>query len=310
MPQLIGEPAGRITPLDELVNAFEFEATAKRKLDSLIWPMVSGASRKPFERITLRPRVMVNTTKLDLTLDLFGPMLAPILVGPVSQQKRFHPDGELAMAKGAAAARAVMVISDRSSQPIEQIAPLCTAGFWYQIYAEADVTRAKRAVSLGAKAVCLTLSAGGLDWAAVDRIRQAVGAPLLLKGIMSAEESQAAVQKGVQGIVVSNYVDGPSNGLAWPMEVLPGIADAVAGKIPVLIDGGFQRGADMLKALALGARAVLIARPAVWGLAGYGADGVQRITEMLQTELARDMAMCGKPNLKVVDQTTVRVQRW
>jgi isopentenyl diphosphate isomerase/L-lactate dehydrogenase-like FMN-dependent dehydrogenase len=306
----MGEPPGRITPLDELVSAFEFEATAKRRLDSATYGQVEGAPRKPFERITLRPRVMIDTTKLDLTLDLFGPMLAPILIGPVSQQKRFHPEGELAMASGAAAAKAVMVISDRAGQPLEQIAPLCTAGFWYQIYAEADLARAKQAVSLGAKAVCLTLGAGGIGWAGVDRIRQGVGAPLLLKGIMSVEEARTALQKGVRGLVVSNYTDGPSNGLASPMDVLPGIADAVAGKIPVLIDGGFERGADMLKALALGARAVLIARPAIWGLAGYGAEGVRRITEMLQTELARDMAMCGKPALKFIDKTTVRVHRF
>jgi 4-hydroxymandelate oxidase len=258
---------------------------------------------------------MVNTTKLDLTLDLFGlQMFAPILIGPVALQKRFHPEGELAMAKGAAAARAVMVISDRSSQPLDQVAPLCTAGFWYQIYAEPDMTaatgRAKAAVAAGAKAVCLTVSSSGLDWGGVDRVRQALNAPLILKGVMSAEEAHACVQRGMHGIVVSNYVDGPSSGLASPIEVLPGIAGAVGGKVPVLMDGGMVRGADMLKALALGARAILIARPALWGLAGYGADGVQRLTELLQTELARDMAMTGKPNLKVIDRSAVQVHRW
>ena len=315
MPQLTGEPPGRIAPLDELVSAFEFEAMAKRKLDSLTYALVQGASRKPFERITLRPRMMVNTTKLDLTLDLFGQQLfAPILIGPVSQQKRFHPEAELAMARGSAAAKAMMVISDRASQPLDQIAALCKAGFWYQIHADADMTaptaHAKQAVLAGAKAICLTLSSGGLDWAAIDRLRQALTVPLVLKGIMNAEEAQTAVQRGVQGIIVSSYVDGPSAGLANPIEVLPAIADAVAGKAAVLIDGGFQRGADVLKALALGARAVLIARPPVWALAAYGAEGVQRITEMLQTELARDMAMCGKANLKVIDRTAVALHRW
>jgi 4-hydroxymandelate oxidase len=315
MPQLTGEPPGRIAPLDELVNALEFEAMAQRKLDSLTYALVASGTRKSFERITLRPRMMINTTKLDLTLDLFGQqMFAPILIGPVSQQKRFHPEGELAMARGAAAAKALTVLPDRASQPIDQIAPLCKAGFWYQIYSAPDMSaataRAKSAVAAGAKAVCLTLSSGGLDWNAIDKLRQAFSVPLVLKGIMSAEEAQACVQKGVQGIVVSSYVEGPSAGLASAIEVLPGIADAVAGKIPVLIDGGFVRGADMLKALALGARAVLIARPALWGLAAYGADGVQKITELLQTELARDMAMTGKPTLKSIDRTTVKINRW
>jgi isopentenyl diphosphate isomerase/L-lactate dehydrogenase-like FMN-dependent dehydrogenase len=315
MAQMTGEPAGRIAPVEELVNAPEFEAMAQRKLDSLTYALVESGGRKALDRITLRPRVMVNTTRLDLTQDLFGlQMFAPILIGPVAQQKRFHPEGELAMAKGAAAAKAVMVISDRASQPLDQVAGLCTAGFWYQIYAGADMAaatdRAKAAVTAGAKAVCLTLSSSGLDWAGVERVRQSLKAPLVLKGVMSAEEAQACVQNGVQGIVVSNYVDGRSSGLASPIEVLPGIADAVGGKIPVLMDGGLVRGSDMLKALALGARAVIIARPALWGLAGYGADGVQRVTELLQTELARDMAMTGKPNLKVIDRSTVQVHRW
>jgi 4-hydroxymandelate oxidase len=315
MPQLIGEPPGRIAPFQELVNSSEFEAMAQRKLDSLTYALVASGSRRAIERITLRPRVMINTTKLDLTLDLFGQqMFAPILIGPVAQQKRFHPEGELAMARGASDAKAAMVISDRSSQPPDQVASVCKAGFWYQVYAESDMgpaaSRAKQAVAAGAKAVCLTLSTAGLDWPAIDSFRKSLNAPLVLKGIMSPDEAQQCCQKGVQGIIVSNYVDGPSAGLASPIEVLPGISDAVAGKIPILIDGGFIRGADMLKALALGARAVLIARPAVWGLAAYGSDGVQRITEMLQSELARDMAMTGKPTLKSIDRTTVKIHRW
>ena len=318
MPQLTGEPPGRIAPPDELVNALEFEAVAQRRLDGLTFASIASAgtgSRKHFERITLRPRVMVNTTKLDLTLDLFGQqMFAPILIGPVSEQKRFHPEAELALARGAASAKALAVISDRASQPFDKIAPLCQAGFWYQIYAEPDMTaataRARTAVAAGAKAVCLTLAGSGPDWSAIENLRKTLTVPLVLKGIMSTEEARTCVQKGVPGIVVSSYVDGPSAGLASAIEVLPGIADAVAGKIPVLIDGGFLRGADMLKALALGARAVLIARPAVWGLAAYGADGVRKITELLQTELARDMAMTGKPNLKSIDRTTVKINRW
>jgi isopentenyl diphosphate isomerase/L-lactate dehydrogenase-like FMN-dependent dehydrogenase len=92
-----------------------------------------------------------------------------------------------------------------------------------------------------------------------------------------------------------------------PIEVLPAIAEAVAGKAPILIDGSFRRGADILKALALGARAVMLGRPPLWALAAYGAAGVQTMLEMLQTELARDMAMCGRPNLKSLDPSLVKV---
>ena len=94
------------------------------------------------------------------------------------------------------------------------------------------------------------------------------------------------------------------------METLPAIADAVGGKAPILIDGGFRRGSDVLKALALGARAAVIGRPALWGLAAYGAIGVQTVTEMLQTELARDMTMCGTVNLQAISRNVVKIHRW
>ena len=101
-PQLTGEPPGRIPPPNELVNTCEFEAIAKRKLDSLTFAEIAGSERAAFDRITRRPRLMVDTTHLDLTSTLFGQqMFTPILAGPVSRLKRFHPEGvELAMARG------------------------------------------------------------------------------------------------------------------------------------------------------------------------------------------------------------------
>ena len=150
----------------------------------------------------------------------------------------------------------------------------------------------------------------GWDWSAIDRFRQGLNVPLLLKGIMSPEEARVAAERGVQGIVISSYAGASGNALAAPIAMLPAIADAVGGKIPILIDGSFRRGSDILMAIALGARAVLVGRPVLWGLAAYGADGVQRVIEMLQTETARDMAMCGRPNLQAVDRTVVKIHRW
>jgi 4-hydroxymandelate oxidase len=317
--QLMGEPPGRITPLDELVNVPEFELMAKRKLDSVDFAQIEGGDRQAFERITFRPRMMVNTTKLDLSTELFGPMFAPILIGPVSQLKRFHPEGDQAMARGASAAKAAMVVADHSSVPVEQIAKESKAGLWYQVYPEADIdavrTRALKAIGAGCKAVCVTMGVpaqpeASWDWAALDRFRQGLTVPLLLKGIMTPEEAQTAVQRGVQGIVVSNYVGAANNAMVAGMEVLPAVADAVAGKVPLLIDGGFRRGTDVLMALSLGARAVLVSRPAVWGLSAYGAEGAQKVVEMLQTELGRAMAMNGRVNIKAVDRTVVKIHRW
>jgi 4-hydroxymandelate oxidase len=314
--QLIGEPAGRIAPVGELIHPLEVEAMAQRRLDSVTFAEIAGSDRRAFDRITFRPRMMVNTMKLDLTADLFGQsMFAPIVVGPVAQQKRFHPEGELAMVRGATAAKALVVLSSQSSLPVEQIVAESKSPFWLQVYPEADMSavrlRVQEAVKAGCKAVCLTVGdpAHTTGWSEIDSLRKGLNVPFLLKGIMSPEEASTAVQRGVQGIVVSNYRGRAASGLAAPIEVLPSISDAVGGKIPILIDGSFRRGGDVLKALALGAKAVLLGRPPLWGLAAYGSPGVQHILELLQRELARDMAMCGRVTIGQVDRTLVRIHR-
>ena len=97
--------------------------------------------------------------------------------------------------------------------------------------------------------------------------------------------------------------------MASPIEALPAVADAVAGKAAILMDGSVRRGSDVLKALSLGAQAVLLARPAIWGLAAYGAAGIQNVVELLQTEFARDMVMCGRVDIKSIDRSVVRIHR-
>ena len=329
--QLAGEPPGRVAPLAELVNVFEILEMARRKLPEHIYNTISGTNRAVLERMTFRPRLMVNVTKLDLSLELLGSALfAPILIGPIWRQDAFHPEGELATARGAAASKTLMVVSSRSSKPLPQIVEAAgQSPLWYQAYLESDplatAKACQQAVKLGCKAVCVTVGVpyqadasspklqpvGSLNntWETIDRIKQSVPAPLLLKGVLSAEEAAAAASKGVQGIVVSNHGGLYTSGFADSMEMLPAIAKAVNRKIPILIDGSFRRGTDILKALALGARAVLVARPPVWGLAAYGAEGVQAVMEMLQTELARSMAMCGKPDLGSIDASLVRIHR-
>ena len=120
--KLAGEPPGRIPPVQELINAEEFEVVAGRKLDSLTFAEIAGSDRAAFDRITFRPRLMIDSRQMDLSTALLGETLfTPILIGPLSMQKRFHPEGELAMARGASAASALMVVADRSSYPIDQI---------------------------------------------------------------------------------------------------------------------------------------------------------------------------------------------
>jgi isopentenyl diphosphate isomerase/L-lactate dehydrogenase-like FMN-dependent dehydrogenase len=236
---------------------------------------------------------MVNTLGLDLSLNLLGQRLfAPILVGPTEQQGRFHPEAEQATMKGADAAKTVVVLS---ANPTKQI-----AADWLQI----DPTQ--QAIPASAKVLIVTAP---FDWTNFDRLRKATRLPLLIKGIMSPKDAQQAQQHGANGIIISNYRTPTTTGLAQPIEVLPAIAAEVANKIPILIDGSFRRGSDILKALALGARAVLVARPPLWGLAAYGAKGVQQVMEQLQTELARDMAMCGKVKLSELGPDLVKIHR-
>jgi 4-hydroxymandelate oxidase len=313
--KLAGEPPGRIAPAGELVNTLEFEELARRTLGELSFAPLADSPREGFDRITLRPRMLVNTLELDLTTELFGEkMFAPMIVGPVAGQKRFHRGGELAMAEGAAAAGTVIVVSARSSIPFEQLAANTKTTLWYQVYPEPDPAvvsaRIAKTVDLGAKAVCITVgapTAPPIDWKTLGRLRRDIRVPALLKGIMTPEEAREAGQNGFSGIIVSNHGGTLVNGLASPIEILPSITDAVGAKIPVLVDGGFRRGTDVLMGLALGARAVLLARPPVWGLAAYGSDGVRVLLKMMQAELARDMAMCGKLTIADIDRTMVRI---
>ena len=301
-------------PVGDLANVFEIRDVARRKLAADVYEKIAGTDRRALERITFRPRLMVNVSKLDLTSELFGEKLfAPILVGPISHLQDYHPEGETAMALGAAAAKTLMIISGRASRKLPEITKAGETTFWFQVYPDPDIavtiTAAREAVSAGCTAVCLTVGNTNIDWATIARLRQSAKVPLLLKGIMSPEEAQLALSRGIDGVIVSNHGATNTSGFADPTEVLPSIVEAVGAKVPVLIDGSFRRGTDILKALALGAKAVLLGRPPVWGLAAYGAEGVQAVLEMLQTELARNMALCGKPDLKSVDRTLVRIHR-
>jgi isopentenyl diphosphate isomerase/L-lactate dehydrogenase-like FMN-dependent dehydrogenase len=305
----IGEPPGRIAPARELANTFEYEAMAQRSLSAAAFAEIAGGDRSALEHITFRPRMMVNTTHLDLTTELFGQSLfAPILVGPTGGQKRYHPEGELAMVRGASAAKAAMVVSSGASYPLKEIAAQSKTTLWYQVHPEADAAAERRrideAVELGCKALCITV--GGADWSAIDRLRQGLKIPVVLKGIMSPEEARAAIGKGIDGIVVSSHGQ-PGGGMAASIEALPAIAEAVAGKAPILIDGSFRRGSDIMKALALGARAVMLGRPPLWALAAYGSAGVETMFGMLHAELGRDMAMCGKVNPKALGPDVVKI---
>ena len=310
----------RVTPFEELVNVLEFETEAQRVLADDVFRGVSGSDRPPFERITFRPRLMVNCVDLDLTTEVAGQRLvAPIIVAPLADQRSFHAEGELATIRGAAAAKAAVVVSARSSMPIESLAKEATTPLFCQVFAAEDaarnVSRAQAAVQAGCTTVVVTIGAtdkglrspGRSDWQAVEAMRRAVTVPVVVKGIMTADDAKTAAKTGARAIVVSSYGHPGASGRPAPLDVLADVVDAVEGRTEVLVDGGFRRGSDIMKALALGARAVLVGRPVMWGLAAYGADGVQTVIEMLQTELGRVMGCCGTPSLAAISRAHVKV---
>src|SRR5262245_25751425 len=323
-------PRRRLVPRDQLVNTLEFEEQARQALSpsvaSLIADRLDAAGertdRQAFDRITLRPRMLVPTLDLDLTVTLFGDSVpAPIVVAPVADQKRFHPEGEAATIQGASLAKAPVIVSSRSSIPIRDLVSTSQTPLWYQVFAAdpAAKQQMRAAADAGCRAICLTVgvkppAVGSLsapvparvDWAAVGALAAGAGVPVIVKGVMTPADAKAALQQNVQGVMVSNY-GGAAASSADTLVQLPAIVDAVAGRVPVLVDGGFRRGTDILKALAFGAQAVAVGRPVMWGLAAYGADGVRGVIEMLQTELARYMAMCGRSTINKLDRTVLQV---
>ena len=132
-----------------------------------------------------------------------------------------------------------------------------------------------------------------MNWADVDEVRRVWKGPLILKGVLHPAEARAAIEHGVDGVIVSNHGGRQLDGAPASLDALPAIVEAVAGRMPVLLDGGVRRGADVAKALALGAQACLIGRPLLWGLAVAGEAGVAHTLEIYRRELDRVMGLCG-----------------
>ncbi|HMI30123.1 MAG TPA: alpha-hydroxy acid oxidase, partial [Candidatus Limnocylindrales bacterium] len=144
-----------------------------------------------------------------------------------------------------------------------------------------------------------------LTWDAVEWLRGETKLPIILKGIIAAEDALLAVERNVDGIIVSNHGGRQLDGTEATLRALPHVVDAVAGRAEVFMDGGVRRGTDVLKALALGARAVLVGRPCLWGLAAAGEEGVARVLAMFRQELVLAMALCGCPDIDAIDRSLI-----
>jgi 4-hydroxymandelate oxidase len=148
----------------------------------------------------------------------------------------------------------------------------------------------------------------GVTWADLAWLRTQTSLPIVLKGILTAEDAALAVEHGVDGIVVSNHGGRQLDGAVASLDALPEVVDAVGGALPVLFDGGVRRGSDALTALALGARMVLLGRPPLWALAAGGAEGVAGLLRTTTEELALAMALAGRPCLAELDRSVVKAR--
>ena len=154
------------------------------------------------------------------------------------------------------------------------------------------------------------LAFNGLTWSRLDWLRGLTGLPLVIKGIMTVDDAVRCADHGADAIVVSNHGGRTLDGIRASIEVLPEIAEAVGDKLEVYMDSGIRRGTDVQKALALGARAVLIGRPLFWGLAVDGESGVLDVLGILRTEFDRAMAYCGFTSVESIDRSAVTLPRW
>lgn len=146
------------------------------------------------------------------------------------------------------------------------------------------------------------------EWKLFDELRRIVKVPMIAKSIVTAEDALLCLEHGVDAIYVSNHGGRSLDYEAAAIEELPEIVDAIHGRVPIIFDSGIRRGSDILKALALGANAVGLGRAVLWGLGAYGAPGVQKVLEILQTELVQAMAATGRPTLSSIDRTLVRTE--
>jgi 4-hydroxymandelate oxidase len=147
-----------------------------------------------------------------------------------------------------------------------------------------------------------------LTWDAIGWLRSMTSLPVLVKGVLTPDDTDKAIDAGVSGIIVSNHGGRQLDGTIATLDALPRVVERAAGRVPILMDGGVRRGTDILKALALGARAVLIGRPYLWGLAADGHAGVERVLRILREELELAMALAGCPSVSAITRSIVETE--
>ncbi|VTS03718.1 alpha-hydroxy acid oxidase [Tuwongella immobilis] len=348
------------------VNLADYEQAAKLRMTKSAFGYYAAgagdeltlrANVEAFQRLRLRPRMLVDVTQRDPSTTLLGhrvPM--PVTVAPMGFHRLAHPEGELATVRAVTGQGLIFVASTMATSTLEAIAAAATGRLWFQLYCfrDREITRSliRRAEAAGYSAFQLTVDVpvlgrreadirnnfqlpedcrvanlepyglgsirGGSDressaqeytdrlfdasltWETVDWIRSQTRLPVMLKGILRGDDAARGIDHGATGIVVSNHGGRQLDSGVSTFEVLPEIVQAVRGRVPVLIDSGVRRGVDVVKALAVGASAVQLGRPVLWGLAVDGQAGVERVLSLFRMELDNALALCGCPNLAAI----------
>jgi (S)-mandelate dehydrogenase len=360
------------------LNAEDWRQEARRPLPRFVFDYVDGAAddgvclrrnRSDFDAITLRPRVLRDTSAIDPSMTVFGRRWAfPVGIAPTGLNGLVRPGGDGMLARAAAQADIPFLMSTASNERIEQVRGTSASGEqWMQLYVmhrELAERIVRRADAAGFRALVLTVDvpvSGNREmdlrngfrlpfkptprlawdvvthpgWAlraarsgppqfanlrpedgepispslqaallarAMDRtliwehlawLRGMWKGPLLLKGILHADDARRAIDHGADGVIVSNHGGRQLDAAPSAISALPAVASAVAGRIPVFMDGGVRRGSDVLKALALGACAAFAGRPLVFALAAGGSEGASTWLQTLREDVVRTMALLG-----------------
>jgi 4-hydroxymandelate oxidase len=310
-------------------------------------------------RWQLHPRVLAGVSSVSTATTVLGSAVAsPVGIAPTAIQGLAHPEGEVATARGAAAAGALLILSSLATCPLEDVAAAVPdAVRWMQIYVLRDRARTvdlvTKAAAHGYRALVLTVDApvsglrlrewrtgvhlpddlalpnlagdstssarqGGFMAVVTNEFEPALTPddvgwlgglselPVVVKGVQRADDAVRCVEAGAAGVVVSNHgarqlADAPATA-----DILAEVVDAVGGRAEVYVDGGLRRAPDVVKALALGAQAVLVGRPSLWALATGGADGVAAMLGWFESEMRRAMALCGAATVDGLDRSLVR----
>jgi glycolate oxidase len=304
---------------DYIIGGAETETTVAR-------------NRHALDTIALRPRVLRDVSAIDCTATLFGkPARLPVLLAPVGGLETCDAEGAVAAARGAGGFGVPVMTSSVSKRSKAEIRAATTSPALFQLYVRGGgrfiEDHVEEAIAAGLEAFCLTVDTAhysrrerdiakrfdkpwrtGVDtdacqhqarlcWADVARIRKAYDIPLILKGIATPEDAAIAADHGIEVVYVSNHGGRQLDHGLGAMDMLPEIVAAVAGRATVIVDGGFARGTDIVKAIALGADAVGLGRLYCYALAAAGADGIVRMLEILEDEVTAALGLLGVTRL-------------